>query len=358
MYFACSFLEYIIFKWGSIMTRIQEIDILRSMAIILIIFAHMDSFTNIPILEKLDGTSAILGLSIFFFISGYLMRLNNKFSTHKDLIFFLKKRAKKIYPLYWVSIVIIVIMNKAGFDVLYSNNIAADKFLLFLNILGFQCFFSESYSLSIWWFIGVIMLYYFLFSIILYYSKSVVDLLAYSFFAIIPILFLKNKLNLINVNVFVFYFIFIAGILSATAKNVESLKMITSSYSIFLFVFLLFPYFGINPNYLADIRHNILFLTILITFTLYKIKSPWQNTLKLPTSVKKIADSSYIIYLYHIPLLTLFEFFVNTLIPPNSINSYLSSYLALFLGLPFTLFSGYYIMRYFNNFHEKLLHKV
>ncbi|MCQ1535484.1 acyltransferase [Methanosarcina sp. KYL-1] len=336
-------------------SRFQEIDILRSMAIIFVIFAHIDSYTKLPILEKLDGTFAVLGLTIFFFISGFLMQLNNKFNTYGNIYSFFKKRATKIYPLYWLSIALICVMNRVGFDVLGSNDIDSDKFMLLLNVLGFQGFFSENYSLSIWWFVGVILLYYLLFSIILCYSKNIESLLIYSFFAVFPLLFLKNEFNMINVNVFVFYFIFIAGILSATAESLQSLKKITLFYSILLFVFLLLPYFGINADNLADIKHDIFFLILLFVFTLYKIKTPRQSMFKLPKLVKNLADSSYSTYLFHIPILTVFETFVNSLIPLDITNSYLSDYLTLFIGIPFTLFMGYYIMIYFNKLYEKLV---
>lgn len=73
----------------------QEIDILRSTAIVFVIFAHMDNFTNLPILASLDRTFAMLGLSIFFFISGFLMQVSNKFTTSKNFYSFLKKKQKR-----------------------------------------------------------------------------------------------------------------------------------------------------------------------------------------------------------------------------------------------------------------------
>lgn len=209
--------------------------------------------------------------------------------------------------------------------------------------------------MSIWWFVGVILLYYFLFSIIQYYSKSTEHLLVYSFLAAFPLLFMRNELNLINFNVFVFYLIFIAGILSATVKSLESLKTTTLSYFTLLFVFLLLSYFGFDTNYLADIKHNVLFMTLLFAFTIYRIKFSTQRIVKLPAFVKKLADSSYCIYLFHIPILTVFEFAMNSFISLNIFNLYLKDYLTLFLGIPFTLYSGYYITTLFDKYYEKLL---
>ncbi|KKG29202.1 acyltransferase family protein [Methanosarcina mazei] len=340
-------------------TRIQEIDALRSIAIIFIIFAHIDSFTNLTIFNKLAGIFAFFGLSIFFFISGFLMCSNNRFTTVKDINSFLKNRVAKIYPLYFFSIIIIYAMNKIGLNIPYSNDIAANKLLLLLNILGLQGLISENYNLSVWWFVGVILLYYFLFSIILLYSKSVRSLLIFSFLMGFILLFLRNEFNLIHTNVFNYYFIFIAGILSSTAESLTSLKKITLYYSIFLLTLLLISYAGIDTNTLADIsKRDIIFLISAFIFTFFKINFSFNRRFKFSFLVDKLADSSYSIYLFHILILTLFKLLIDLLIPFEAYNRYLPDYIIIFIGIPFTLFSGSFIMIKFNIFYKKLTFKI
>jgi peptidoglycan/LPS O-acetylase OafA/YrhL len=331
-------------------SRLQEIDILRSLAIIFIVFAHIDRFINLPIMEKLRGIFAVLGLSFFFFISGFLMKLNNNFNNNEEIFSFIKKRATKIYPMYWLSIFFVYIMNKLGFYSLFFNNIDTDKSLLLLNILGLQGIFSENYSLSIWWFVGVILLYYFVFSIVLYYSKNDTDLLIYSSLSVIFLLFLKNEFNLINVNVFIFYFAFLGGILSVTVESSVFLNKIVFFYSFLLILFLSLHHFGIDINNLVDIRYNAIYLILLIFFILYKVKFLHKNIFKVPRMVQRLADSSYSIYLFHISILTLLEFFIGLLIPLNTFNSCIKDYLMLFIGVPLTLFLCYYIKIQFSKF--------
>lgn len=340
-------------------TRIQEIDALRSIAIIFIIFAHIDSFTNLTIFDKLDSLFAFFGLSIFFFISGFLMYSNNRFTTAKDINSFFKKRVEKIYPLYLFSIITIYAMNNIGFDILYSNNISANNLLLILNTLCLQGLVPEEYNLFIWWFVGVILLYYFLFSIVLYYSKSNESLLIISFLMTFPLLFLWNEFKLIHVNVFNYYFIFIAGILSATVDGLSSLKKTTVSYSIFLLALLLTSYFKIDTSTLADIsKSDIIFLILAFMFTFYKIKFVSNSRFKLPFFVGKLADSSYSIYLFHIPILAFFKLLLDFLIPLEASNWHISDYTIIFVGVPFTLFFGYIIMIYFDIFYKKLAFKL
>lgn len=340
-------------------SRVQEIDALRSIAIILIIFAHLDSFTDLKIFDKLDEILAFFGLSIFFFISGFLMRFNNELNNTRNISLFFKKRASKIYPLYWFSIVIIYIMNNVGFDIVYSNDIAGNKFLLLLNVMGLQGLIPDNSSLSLWWFVGVILLYYLLFSIILHYTRSVNSFLIFSYLVILPLLFLKNEFNLINSKVFSFYFIFIAGILSATAEDLKSLAKTTLSYSIFILAFILISFFGINTSYLADIsKRDIAFLVFTFIFTWYKIEFSFKSKIKTSVLIEKLADSSYSIYLFHIPALTVFKLIIYLLIPLKFFGESIYDFLMLLLGIPFTLFSGYFVMIFFNKLYKKLIHQI
>lgn len=343
---------------NNVAVRILEIDVLRSLAIILIILSHIDSFTNFIIFDTLDGVLAFFGLSIFFFISGFLMRFNNEFNAAKDIYSFFKNRASKIYPLYWFSIAVIYVMSEAGFDIIYSNDIAANKFLLILNVLGLQGLFSDNFSLSVWWFVGVILLYYFLFSVILYLSKNTSMFLTFSFLAVLPLLFLKNEFNLIHSNVFSYYFIFIAGILSATAKNLESLTQIAFSYTIFLLMFIAMSFLGINTSYLTDVsKRDIVFFVFTFIFTWYGTKFSFENRSCFSILIKKLADSSYSLYLFHIPVLTAFKLLIPISVPLETFGESTYGWFILFSELIFTLLSGYYIMVYFNKFCVKYVYK-
>lgn len=63
--------------------RIQELDTLRAFAIIFIIFAHIDSYTTVIFFDTWDNFFAFIGLSLFFFISGFLLPHTNKISSRK-----------------------------------------------------------------------------------------------------------------------------------------------------------------------------------------------------------------------------------------------------------------------------------
>ncbi|AKB71766.1 hypothetical protein MSMAC_1876 [Methanosarcina mazei C16] len=287
------------------------------------------------------------------------MYSSNRFSTAKDINSFFKKRVAKIYPLYWFSIIIIYVMDKIGLNIPFSNGIAANNLLLFLNILGLQGLIPENYNLFIWWFVGTILLYYFLFTIIIYYSKGVRSLLLYSTLMVFPLLFLRNEFNLIHVNVFNYYFIFIAGILSSSIDSLKSLKKTTLFYSIFLLTLFIISDSGVNMSTLTDFsKRDIIFMISAFIFTFCRIKFSFNNKLKFSFLAEKLADSSYSIYLFHIPFLTLFKLFIDLLIPLEAHNWYLSDCIIIFLGIPFTLFFGSFIMVQFDIFYKKLAFKI
>jgi peptidoglycan/LPS O-acetylase OafA/YrhL len=51
-----------------------EIDILKATAILLIVFSHMDNYVSCyELIRLVDGYAALIGLSIFFFVSGFLL---------------------------------------------------------------------------------------------------------------------------------------------------------------------------------------------------------------------------------------------------------------------------------------------
>lgn len=72
--------------------KIPVFNVLRCIAIFCIVFAHMDSYTNITFFEKHDQYFALIGLIIFFFISGFLVQYNNKIKSKKDIILSVKKK--------------------------------------------------------------------------------------------------------------------------------------------------------------------------------------------------------------------------------------------------------------------------
>lgn len=105
--------------------RIKSIDFLRGLAIILVLFRHVDYS---PI-AHLIGWS---GVDLFFVLSGFLVSglLFTEYKKTKTIqpALFLIRRGFKIYPLFWATIIYVVIVhNFTGFGTT-NNDLFAELF--------------------------------------------------------------------------------------------------------------------------------------------------------------------------------------------------------------------------------------
>ena len=140
-------------------TRIIELDILRAVAILIIIFAHFGFFLPTVNLSTEFATKIIsYGVALFLFISGFVLHLNHpSFTQHNSLADFYKKRILRIFPLYWLAIALVCV---EGYH--FASPINA-----FVVIFGLQGFLAQTLEGGMfWWFVGVIIVLYAIFPLI------------------------------------------------------------------------------------------------------------------------------------------------------------------------------------------------
>ena len=75
------------------MTYRKDIQILRGVAVLLVVFYH---------LGLMNFRSGFLGVDVFFVISGFLMAVMYDYNDKKS---FIKKRALRLLPAYYVTII-------------------------------------------------------------------------------------------------------------------------------------------------------------------------------------------------------------------------------------------------------------
>lgn len=136
--------------------RIFGFDLLRAIAIMLVMFGHSLHFIYPGIYTNfLSFLSGFLGVEIFFVLSGVLIGkiLINIFEKNdliKNLKTFLVRRWLRTLPLYFVMLAVYYFGNKY-FDSFASNDVEVWKYIFFLqNFYEVQpTFFGISWSLSI-----------------------------------------------------------------------------------------------------------------------------------------------------------------------------------------------------------------
>lgn len=214
--------------------RLVEIDILRATAILLILLARIpqsivsynSSFSQTSTL--LAQLASFIGLSIFFFVSGYSLYLNNKtIGNLKAAINFYKKRFLRIYPLYWAFVTGYVIFYKPSFE----------QALIFFT--GFEAFFYPILIRNtIFHFLSAIIVFYLLFPLIVHfndYSKmlviSAIPLLAFA---------VLLQFNVSDPILLDYYSVFVGGIIAAKANAINIMREKSPNLQRFALTMILF----------------------------------------------------------------------------------------------------------------------
>ncbi len=313
-------------------TRIVELDILRAVAIIVVLVGHFPYY--LPTVEYSRGFTlfASCGVALFLFISGFVLYLNHpSFPQCKSLAYFYKKRVLRIYPLYWFALFLTLVIA-AGL----SNP------LILLSVgLGLQGFLSPRFGTDLegyFWFIGAIVVFYTIYPLIALLASDTLRLPApvntsvfkFVIMLIVPFLILltaRGALSLIANNVFAYYGAFALGVATSkynifgryvllTDNRTRLLKYVAvaavSMTALLVVYFLLHPFENVSTppaicSNVGDlIEVNALWiLFILLMFCLARImvissskaskplsRTVWYRTLLL------ISFSSYAIYLF------------------------------------------------------------
>lgn len=199
--------------------KLPEIDTLRIISILIVVFLiHIPLSYAYNFYLDLDQFEVFLvnnigiyvAMGSFVFVSGfglYLNPNNRNINSANKLLTFLKKRFIRIFPLYWIAIVLFL------FFVGYSN---IDPLYLLFHFLGMQIIVAPNFGppMLTLWFIGIIVIYYLIY-VVLNSLGSIKRIIPASIAILFFFVFLKGFFGLVEYRFFYYYFIFIAGIVAA-----------------------------------------------------------------------------------------------------------------------------------------------
>lgn len=343
-------------------SRRVEIDILKIVAMILILLGHFPGYFNLPILREIETYLVTLGLSIFVFVSGFSLSLNYKqIEKNVEVWPFFKKRLLRIYPLYLTALGTFILI----FYVLHIyHNPKSESLILMATIhfFGLQVFFEPLIpSMFTLWYIGLIILYYTVFIVISITGGDCrrTFLIALGLFAFF--FCLRIFLNLIGDRFFMYYPLFVLGIIVNKSLILKSKTMQTwfvgltlGASAIMSIFFLWIPRHVVSSR--VGLPNNWTFegLIILIAFML-------TNTFFLVWAAKVIANSpfikghiltrkkilkiisfmsigSYGVYLFHRPILVFLRWGVVKFVPES-----LHFCISFFVIIPMLFVVGFFI---------------
>jgi len=154
-------------------TRIVLFDIVRIIAVGLVIFVHLLQRQGHPwgrgfgIPGFYYVTLGGVGVTLCVILSGMVLEYN--YGHHElDYFSFVLKRAKRIYPIYWLSVLLALIL-------LGSTRLTNNFFGYLLDLSGFLAFTGQPWSryiLPTGWFIGVIFSLYLSFPYLSKYIRA------------------------------------------------------------------------------------------------------------------------------------------------------------------------------------------
>jgi exopolysaccharide production protein ExoZ len=86
--------------------RLQNIQVLRGVAGILVLLSHLGSLGSVfPFLPVFNGHHGILGVDLFFVISGFIMAYTTR-NSWGEVGKFAVNRALRVYPLWWLCLMV------------------------------------------------------------------------------------------------------------------------------------------------------------------------------------------------------------------------------------------------------------
>ncbi len=303
-----------------------ELDILKSTAIVLIVFCHIDNYVSCyELIRLVDDSAALIGLSIFFFISGFLLsQTDSVINSIKDIQKFYMKKFIRIFPLYWValaSLVIIFGLLKISPGQWKSYDFSLNNVLI--HFFGLQGIFPI-YTIQSMWFVGVIVIFYILYPIIVYLSENSLDTFAISSIILIFLAIFHFFFGLFDINVLMYYPIFMSGIFvhqivysSKIIADETLLKRILIWTFILIFViFLMFIFLkssNINLRFFSPMLRMCAMIPLsifLIIFTRLFIKIRGN----IMSIISSIAFATYAIYLFQHQFLAFFSLIIDFII--------------------------------------------
>lgn len=382
--------------------NIFALDFLRALAIVCIIITHLEIYlVSSPIKLFLYGFVpyfADIGLGLFLFISGYLLYLNHPtLISVSEVVSFYKKRVLRIFPLYWLSLVLFVLVfSLLQLPTVYSSGASTEMFSLIniiITALGLQVFLAPSYAIPIFtlYFIGVILLCYYIYPVIIYFTKNFTSLVCSSAFIFILFIILHVQFNIIGNQFFLFFPVFISGIaVRYLSFNRGSFPMgIIILLPVILVLLLVIEsraplvfdervmitinipgigmvgqdaltrglltvgsLVGISVETLKIIIQNILFDLFIFAFCITQLIFARQYADYLQGNVRPLilvlSVGSYCIYLFHDPLLTVWTFIIG----PWFQSPVFQDLLTILLIVPLIIISSYYLQKGYSSFIE------
>lgn len=359
--------------------RLIELDVLRVVAILFIVFDHeVDVGSLIP--EFKVFPIWFFGLSLFFFISGYVIQRNYPLiDSRNKAMDFLKKRALRIYPLYWLALAVffgLEIVSRGTFFHSLHEYAPQTISTAIIEIPAAQGLLAPRFlpeaTLALW-FVGVILLYYLVYLIIAAFSSDAKQMALTVLGVFVFFVILRITLGIIDFRFFAYYGLFVGGVVASKYNILYGIdvKRLHGGLVVLLFVIstvalVVFRQFAPTSSNVGDVILTIInaqvtnfssFTVIVIVFyaalaLIFMFASFNIARLVVPSLSKEgvklvlaLSFSSYAVYLFHEPFYFIFHAGVDRITHLSAITDNI----VFLVGLPLLFLLCYFIQSTENN---------
>ncbi|GAB4503021.1 MAG: acyltransferase [Anaerolineales bacterium] len=315
--------------------RLFAFDSLRVLAVGLLLFHHSNLYDH-PILglslQPLETYVGVFLNGAFFFTAGYFVLGSLK---HRTLPAFYWSKVVRIVPPYWLGLLLFI----------YVVGITLRKRDVLIYALGLQTIFSPAVAKPVLtlWFVGVIILYYAGFAMILRSTRTGFQrLLGVVLFFALPYL-IHLFTDFIDDRFFLYFFVFVAGLFVADSRQLADFLLSRKWIGVRLLAALVgwFLFYEASTNGFRSLFYMACadsFILTWIALVLALFFSERQKPLHPLWSA--VAYASFFVYLFHRPvwqiLVDLFD------VPFGSLADALWKFLP---GSLLTLFLSYYLQK-------------
>lgn len=331
--------------------RIIHFDLMRSIAIIIILIYHLPGYSfnfydlnmigiNIDS-SVLRELSKYFGLGLFIFISGYLSNLKGRsFSGVHTIKEYALSKIVKIFPLYYLALIAFYYI----YDIKEPMRVA-------VHILGLQLVFTSQLiqPAPTLWFIGLIVIYYATYIFVRAEKvDALIKVLVLTLFPII-VLAVNRVFHLMDLRIVLYYGIFLLGLYSARHDIFRKISWAQTIIAMVVFTGFLIIYgdyaFATNPLSTLSSYFIVNVLMFLFIDLAYKSCLFFSERIKLKRLVEIISYSSFCMFLFHRPVWSLMH---DVLSGMHLENEGIMAMILLAIGIPIIVAISYSVQRLYD----------
>ncbi len=319
----------------------------RGLAALAVVFHHRGVNPKFP--QALDWISEYghVGVSIFFVISGFVIyqSAERHFSSgYRGALRFAWKRAKRIYPAFWVSLILCLLVATSpllNYDLIpeatYHWNLypppfsAGDILSTAALIYNIPPFHFQPPNVVYWTLVVEQQFYIFIFLLILPFFKQIRPWIIVGSTA----LALAHGLNLIGIRTLSFYTLprhwteFLLGILAYLIISRRVPRFVTVPiFSVLILMGLFDTWSAGNLNYPRAVAASLFAALVVLAFPLNK----WMTNAKIFVPLRFLGTISYSLYLTHLAAFAINDGLFAGILRVGSLSGYFSG-IAMALGL-------------------------